>query len=774
MKRNLLLVLLAFTSIATFAQNQINDQVRKANLFIDGGMLFSIQKFVSQSSTENEVEFCGWIKNSVNYDLSTEAGKIVALNDAREVSRKISGSVVIPSTVSAAVTYRGQLQGYANYNVAMIRADLFRDYEGQDETLQRYNETQITAVTIPASVRLIESRCFDGCRKLTSVTIVGVNDGTSKLERIESHAFQGCGFSTIDLPNSVKYLGEPGLTSKEGGVFEDCQNLTSITIPSSLESLSFPGFTFKNCVNLATINWNGIKPTEIGKGAFYNCDKITWDKIETSNLKKIGDEAFAFCKVLTSVDLSKINYLGVAVFRDTPLTSVEWPAALTEVPAKTFLSCHNLASITGIASQSGAWDNVTKIGEDAFNECKALTTIKLPNSLKTLDKQAFRSCWNLKNVEYSNQLETIGEGAFQDNISGFEKFYFKGSVKNVGSYAFANGKLTCVHLKGDMTMGDYVFQDDKSLKYVEFPATSSATQPLTYVAESMFAGCTSLPFITLPSTVTEIKANAFNGCSHLNYVNILAEMPATLATNAFDNTPKNVYVKASKLSAYQSNADWNTLNLKDTYEQTMNTKYATFTHDFPVDFVAANGRDAMEAYVGKSTYKVTQPTKVQKILKMTKSTSIAANEGVILAGTPGTTYTYRIAESAVAKLTDNKVMPVREDTLLYQTETDGKSNWTLQADYKLHLTQDAKTIYCGRAYVHETNETGVQGAKPVVFGLSLDDEDGSTSNDTTGIGSVENKKADEENVYYTLSGVKVINPTEKGVYIKNGKKVIIR
>lgn len=59
MKRNLLLVLLAFTSIVTFAQNQINDQVRKANLFIDGGMLFNIQKFVSQNSTENEVEFCG-------------------------------------------------------------------------------------------------------------------------------------------------------------------------------------------------------------------------------------------------------------------------------------------------------------------------------------------------------------------------------------------------------------------------------------------------------------------------------------------------------------------------------------------------------------------------------------------------------------------------------------------------------------------------------------------------------------------------------------------
>ena len=465
--------------------------------------------------------------------------------------------------------------------------------------------------------------------------------------------------------------------------------------------------------------------------------------------------------------------MDTGVFWATPLTSVEWPAAVTEIPANTFWACGKLTTIKGIPGQPGAWDNITKIGANAFNMCTALTTIKLPAELKTIDAQAFRSCDHLATVDYGTKVETIGDGAFW-STGALKKFFFKGSVKTLGADAFRESGLTCVHLKGDMTIGKEAFMDCKSLKYVEFPATSSATQPLTYVAESMFAGCTSLPFITLPSTVTEIKANAFNGCSHLNYVNILAEMPATLATNAFDNTPKNVYVKASKLSAYQSNADWNTLNLKDTYEQTMNTKYATFTHDFPVDFVAANGRDAMEAYVGKSTYKVTQPTKVQKILKMTKSTSIAANEGVILAGTPGTTYTYRIAESAVAKLTDNKVMPVREDTLLYQTETDGKSNWTLQADYKLHLTQDAKTIYCGRAYVHETNETGVQGAKPVVFGLSLDDEDGNTSNDTTGIGSVENKKADEENVYYTLSGVKVINPTEKGVYIKNGKKVIIR
>ena len=727
------------------------------------GMLFSIQHFESLTSQNNAVEFCGWTTKT---DLSTDAKKDEALADAQKNAIRKVGEITIPETVTAGVTYNGVLQGTATYKVTMLRANLFR---AADTNVT----SQITKITIPKTVQHIESRCFDQCENMTEFVIEGATDGTSQLKEIDSHAFLNCKkLASIALPNSVTYLGDDAANSIEGGVFEGCESFTSFTFPSSYASHNLPSFTFKECKNLATINWNGYNPKRLNNSAFYNCDKITWSQIPQS-VEELGSTCFYDCEALTSVDLSKIKKMDTGVFWGTPLTSVEWPAAVTEIPANTFWACGKLTTIKGIPGQPGAWDNITKIGENAFNMCVALTTIKLPAELKTIDAQAFRSCDHLATVDYGTKVETIGDGAFW-YTGALKKFFFKGSVKTLGADAFRESGLTCVHLKGDMTIGKGAFMNCTSLKYVEFPATSSATQPLTYVAEGMFTGCTSLPFITLPSTVTEIKANAFNGCSHLNYVNILAETPATLATNAFDNTPKNVYVKASKLSAYQSNADWNTLNLKDTYEQTLNTKYATFTHDFPVDFVAANGRDAMEAYVGKSTYKVTQPTKVQKILKMTKSTSIAANEGVILAGTPGTTYTYRIAESAVAKLADNKVMPVREDTLLYQTETDGKSNWTLQADYKLHLTQDAKTIYCGRAYVHETNETGVQGAKPVVFGLSLDDEDGNTSNDTTGIGSVENKKADEENVYYTLSGVKVINPTEKGVYIKNDKKVIIR
>ena len=757
MKRKLLLLLLAIISLGCFADSQPTNAERKVNLFVYNGMLFSIQHFESVTSQNNTVEFCGWTTLD---DFSTDAKKDAALADALSNAIRKSGEVTIPGTVQAAVTYNGQLQGNATYKVIMLRANLFRATDSGVTS-------QITKITIPKTVQHIESRCFDGCVNMTEFVIEGATDGTSQLKDIDSHAFLNCKkLASITLPNSVISLGDPDPNADGGGVFEGCESLTSFTFPSSYASSNVSSFTFKFCKNLATINWNGYSPKRLNNSAFYDCDKITWSQIPQS-VEELGSTCFYDCNALTSVDLSKIKKMDTGVFWATPLTSVEWPAAVTEIPANTFLACGKLTTIKGIPGQAGAWDNITKIGENAFNMCTDLTTIKLPAELKTIDAQAFRSCDHLATVDYGTKVETIGDGAFW-STGALKKFFFKGSVKTLGADAFRESGLTCVHLKGDMTIGKEAFMNCTSLKYVEFPATSSATQPLTYVAEGMFAGCTSLPFITLPSTVTEIKANAFNGCSNLNYVNILADSPATLGANAFPTTA-GVYVKPSKLSNYQANADWNAYNPKDTYEQTLATKYASFDHDFPVSFVAKNGHEALEAYVGPSTYRVTQPTKIQKILKMVKVTSTAANEGVLLKGEVGRTYTYQIAEADPGLYTGNRIIGVREDTTLVQTETDGKSNWVLQSDYKLHLVSNG-TIKSGRAYVHETNDGDTNfGAKGIYLSFALNEE-----NNTTGIDKVENKKDDEENVYYTLSGVRVINPTEKGVYIKNGKKVIIR
>ncbi|MBF1626430.1 MAG: leucine-rich repeat domain-containing protein, partial [Prevotella sp.] len=373
MKRKLLLALFAIISLGCFADSQPTDAQRRDNLFVYNGMLFSIQKFVSTSSQDNAVEFCGWTTLT---DLSTDAKKDAALADAQYNAIRKVGVITIPKTVTAAVTYGGVLQGNATYKVIMLRANLFR-------AADTHVTSQITKITIPKTVQHIESRCFDQCENMTEFVIEGATDGTSQLKEIDSHAFLNCKkLASITLPNSVTYLGENNPNSNDGGVFEGCESLTSFTFPSSYISNNLPSFTFKNCTNLVTINWNGYNPKRLNKNAFENCDKITWSQVPQS-VEELGDNCFYLCDALTFVDLSNIKKMDTGVFWATPLTSVEWPAAVTEIPANTFWTCGKLTTIKGIPGQPGAWDNITKIGANAFNMCTALTTIKLPAELKT-------------------------------------------------------------------------------------------------------------------------------------------------------------------------------------------------------------------------------------------------------------------------------------------------------------------------------------------------------------------------------------------------------
>ena len=119
MKRKLLLLLLAFISIRMFCRLSTNRCTRRrANLFVDNGMLFSIQHFGGIHSQDNTVEFCGWTTKT---DLSTDAKKDEALTDAQFNAIRKIGEITIPETVTAAVTYGGVLQGSATYKVTMLR-----------------------------------------------------------------------------------------------------------------------------------------------------------------------------------------------------------------------------------------------------------------------------------------------------------------------------------------------------------------------------------------------------------------------------------------------------------------------------------------------------------------------------------------------------------------------------------------------------------------------------------------------------------------------------
>ena len=119
----------------------------------------------------------------------------------------------------------------------------------------------LASVTIPYSVTSIGNGAFYGCPALPSVTIP--NSVTS----IGGSAFMGCsGLTALIIPNSVTSIG--------GYAFFECSGLTSVTIPNSVTSIG--GSAFAGCPSLSEVKSLIEDPFEIDKSVWYdiNTDAI--------------------------------------------------------------------------------------------------------------------------------------------------------------------------------------------------------------------------------------------------------------------------------------------------------------------------------------------------------------------------------------------------------------------------------------------------------------------------------------------------------------------
>lgn len=770
MKRKLLLALLAIITLGTYAQTEHGqtDDTR-TNVFIEGGKLYNILHYNDADKT-GKVEFCGWVDNSQQTNTPENIKK--ALGTALEYTKSnISGDVTIDGTVQHDVVYGGASQGKATYTVTQLRTSLFR-----------FN-TNITKVTIPGSVTLIESRCFDGCTALKNV----VFNGASQLKEIDSHAFLDCSsLESITLPNTVEYMGDPAEGSAEGGVFEGCSSLTEFTVPDNAALTTIPNFTFKNCAKLKTIHF-GVSPTRLGKEAFLGCKELEWGQIPNT-VEYIGDRCFEDCASLTSVDLKRLNlestngHLGDWVFKNTPLTSVEWPSELKTVPQGTFENCSQLTEIKGVSGDADAWDNVTEIGNYAFKNCKVLTKITLPKKLQKIDSESFNGCEKLATVEYSNELTTIGSSAFA-GTKALKKFFFLGSVKTLDNFAFQGSGLTCVHLKGDMTIGNYVFENCTELKYVEVPDN------VKKIPTGFIKGCISMRFITLGKDVESIESEAFANCTKLKYVYMLPTAVPSLDDNALKGTSLKTfafYVKSSALANYKDawkdkkvkDKDGNDVSAVGIYDNIpiklgSEIEYAAISRDFPIEFAGA--KKPVEAYVGPSTYWVDNSKGHIKILKMDKVNAVPRLAGVILKGESGQTYSIKIYDEngshsdLFSEKSANFIKGVKEDTTMVTVEND-KAKYGLMTDKMLHLLEDNSQYTGGVSYVEAENDIA-NSSQAKIF-LSFGDDTTITGIDE--IKSMDDDYAAVDDAYYTLTGVRLEKADRPGVYIHRGKKTIIR
>ena len=162
--------------------------------------------------------------------------------------------------------------------------------------------------------------------------------------------------------------------------------------------------------------------------------------------------------------------------------------------------------IPSTVSYNGVKYTVTEVGSKAFENCKRLVSLYLPNTVTKIGKDAFYGCSGLTRVDISD-LEAWCNIDFENPLANplyyAETLYFK------------NNLLTNLQIPETIkAIKNYTFEWCADIVSVEIPNT------VTSIGERAFECCTSLTSITIPQSVTSIKYSAFSWCSHLTKINV--------------------------------------------------------------------------------------------------------------------------------------------------------------------------------------------------------------------------------------------------------------
>ena len=449
----------------------------------------------------------------------------------------LSAAMCVPVTASAA-TYDSDPNDFKySYDYGSTLANIY-GYTGNSEYVKI--PSKINGYTITG----INTQAFKNNKKLKGIII------PDTVTYVEDSLFSGC-ISLTDVD-----LGK-GITVITNGMFYNCKNLESLTIPEQIErfydSYSYTGNSsdkpFEGCVNLKNIYF---KAKDISLVRHYlNLPSLT-NIVIASTVDSLPDGAFSGYNYIENVTFENgLMVLPDSCFKNcTSLKNITLPDSMMSVGKSAFENCYNIKSVTFS-------ENLNTIADSAFKGCSSIENLSLNKNLREIGNNAFEECSSVKNVTFNDSLNTIGESAFA-NCSSVEKVDLPESVSSVGKDAFEGCKtIKNITLSSKLNyVNDGVFSGCSSLESVDLPDNISE------IGANSFADCTNLKNIRFGKNLIHIDSYAFSGCSSLKSIEFPAGLQYIWSKAFIDCTNLSSVKLNSGLKQISDYAFYNCLNLK--------------------------------------------------------------------------------------------------------------------------------------------------------------------------------------------------------------------
>ena len=419
----------------------------------------------------------------------------------------------------------------------------------------------LTSVTLPSTVRYVDDSAFEYCDGLASVKIkatdarihknafadcgnafhdyktipglvlvdgwvMGFDEYSDRwynadtidinftgARGIASYAFSGCGITSVNIPSSVKCVGECAF---------ECCGMERVALQASLTAIhrgafrnnSFTSFAIPGSVQL------------IGQESFAECGNLKRIEIPGS-VVSIGPDAFAGCTSLGDLRLSAgLRQIQSGAFWDCPLTTLSFPDTVVSIE----YAFNNIELRSIVIPDSVRYCNQTFIAETAtlpagvdcidheairsltitpgtgkvsylFNSCPNLERVTIQKGVTFID-HAFCECENLKTVSIADGVSHMTASFDGCSANAYDTTTIPG-VKLLGGWAMGyTGNLPAnLNLKGCRGIYYGAF-DGAGLTGVTIPNT------VKYIGDYAFVG-SSLQSIKIPDSVEEIGYGAF-------------------------------------------------------------------------------------------------------------------------------------------------------------------------------------------------------------------------------------------------------------------------
>ena len=234
---------------------------------------------------------------------------------------------------------------------------------------------------------------------------------------------------------------------------------------------------------------------------------------------------------------------------------------VTYIQAYAFQYCKDLTSVT-------IPNSVTHIGQSAFEAYKGeskLTSINIPSSVTTIDDLAFYEQWNL-NAVYITSLEAWCKISFKSNnplkyahhlfLNGKEvtDLVIPQNITEIGDFSFEGCNISSVKFHDGITkIGDFAFRGCNSLK------TLIISNNVGTIGIGAFARCRNLSTVTIPWKVTTIERYAFSDCKELTDVYCYTEHETCVRYDTFEDSDigyATLHVPAPYIENYAKREPW--------------------------------------------------------------------------------------------------------------------------------------------------------------------------------------------------------------------------